>query len=41
MKAVKSYDTSTKEDKSSSKEHTSFLVDLMALIQTVSPVPDT
>ena len=39
MKAVKSYKTSTEEDKSPPKQNAA--VDLMALIRTVSPVPVT
>ena len=38
MKVVKSYKTSIEEDKSPPKQNAAFLVDLMALIQTVSSV---
>ena len=38
MKVVKSYKTSIEEDKSPPKQNATFLVDLMALIQTVSSV---
>ena len=41
MKVVKSYKTSTEEDKSPPKQNAAFLVGLMALIGTVSPVPVT
>ena len=41
MKVVQIYKTSTEEDKSPPKQNTAFLVDLMALIQTVSSVPVT
>ena len=40
-KVVKSYKTSTEEDKTPPKQNAAFLVDLMALIQTVLPVPVT
>ena len=38
MKVVKSYKTNAEEDKSPPKQIAAFLVDLMALIQTVSSV---
>ena len=41
MNVVKSYKTSTEEDKSPPKQNAAFLVGLMALIGTVSPVPVT
>ena len=41
MNVVKSYKTSTEEDKSPPKQNAAFLVGLMALIVTVSPVPVT
>ena len=41
MKLVKSYKTSTEKDKSPPKQNAAFLVDLIALIWTVSPVPVT
>ena len=41
MKVVQIYKTSTEEDKSLPKQNAAFLVDLMALIQTVSSVPVT
>ena len=39
MKVAESYKTRTEEDKSPPKQNAAFLVDLMALIRTVSPVP--
>ena len=41
MKIIKSYKTRTEEDKSTPKQNATFLVDLTALIRTVSPVPIT
>ena len=41
MKVAKSYKTSTEEYKLPPKQNAAFLVDLMALIPTVSPVPVT
>ena len=41
IKVVKSYKTSTEEYKSPPKQNAAFLVELMALIPTISPVPVT